>query len=440
MTSGKSLYFSPTGLTDLSLPGKTNLTSSSPVSAHFDVTGYPNLKIFKANETTPADVNYWEAHPFDILKGARGVYCAVHFERRSDTDPYSPSPLTLGLGIRPTKPLQFDESLEVKTQKTDQAITRRSKSDVFNDAYLSFHFALKNSIHMDLGPLSNKTRDAFYDWLSLLQQSMPPIWEIQNLLTALVDNFEGIAESEQNLVKLADTFPPPSDKWSQACEKGLKGMGYTCGLWELFHIMTVGVVEYNLMIYDGDHMIIPVDDVSVTLRNYIENFFACEVCRMNFLHGFDTCARDRCTRLHHEATSQKEWVQLPLWLFEFHNGVNVRLMRERAERENWTPTREDEIKAEWPSREECPKCWREDGGWNEDMVYKFLRTEYWLDDAVAGVYRKELSELEMDEDDEDSMPPIALQLLPIFVTIGVGVGWYVKERERRRTGLHKRVA
>jgi hypothetical protein len=181
-----------------------------------------------------------------------------------------------------------------------------------------------------------------------------------------------------------------------------------------------------------------VDDVAVTLRNYIENFFGCEVCRENFLHGFDTCARDRCSRLHHSADSQSEWEQLPLWLFEVHNGVNVRLMRERSEREKWTPTREDEIKAEWPSRDACPQCWREDGGWNEDVVYRYLRIEYWLDDAISGLYRKQISTTEDEEDSNETTSSFTLPLVLVSGVVLIGIWWYMKEFERRKTGYHKR--
>ena len=317
---------------------------------------------------------------------------------------------------------------------------RRSKADIFNDAHLSFHFALRNSIYMSLGPLSDTARDAFQEWLALLQQALPPTWEIQNLITALVKDFDNICKSEDDLLAVVNRFPPPTEKWSESCTKGVKGMGYTCGLWELFHIMTVGVVEWNLMIYEGDHLITPVDETVVVLRNYIEHFFGCEVCRMNFIHSFDSCAHDRCSRLHHHARTQEEWVQLPLWLFETHNAVNLRLMRERAERENWTPTREDEIKAEWPSRRDCPKCWREDGGWDEEMVYRFLRVEYWLDDAVTVAYREKLRVQDEYYSDDEPMPSVALQLVPLCIVGAMALAWYVNERKRRKTGLHKRIA
>jgi hypothetical protein len=389
-------------------------TEHNNLCRQFDVKGYPQLRLFPSNATEPISVKYWEAHPFEILND---------------------------LGIHPTKALEFDKPVgggRPKDAHTTLTL-HRSKSDLFHDAHLSFHFALKQAIFMDNGPLQNTTKEVFWDWLTLLRQSMPPTWEIQNLLKALLDDFETIVLGEEHLVAVADRFPPPRTTWSQGCSKGEKGMGYTCGLWELFHIMSVGVVEWNLMIYDSEDLIIPVDEVSVTLRNYVEQFFGCEVCRMNFLHGFDSCARDRCTRLHHDAATQNEWVQLPLWLFEFHNGVNVRLLKERAERDVWVPTREDELKVEWPPRAECPKCWRDDGGWNEDMVYKYLRIEYWLDDAIADVYRREL--LESDDDDEEAAmaPPVALQVLPLVILLGLGVAWYVREHKRRQSGRHKRM-
>ena len=104
-------------------------------------------------------------------------------------------------------------------------------------------------------------------------------------------------------------------------------MGYTCGLWQLFHIMSVGVVEYNKHHHHGSlDDLIATRRASETLRNCklvvvdcylyfcachvyhrlifslssfpslldIDHFFQCDVCRMNFLSMYDTCAVSLC--------------------------------------------------------------------------------------------------------------------------------------------------
>jgi hypothetical protein len=124
-------------------------------------------------------------------------------------------------------------------------------------------------------------------------------------------------------------------------------------------------------------MAIGVEEAAVAIRDYVENFFGCEVCRMNFVSAFDSCAHDRCHRLDNNATSMSQWMELPMWLFETHNSVNLRLLREEGERELFYPTRQDELDEEWPARDNCLNCWRDDGGWVGDHVVEQLRLEYW---------------------------------------------------------------
>lgn len=114
-----------------------------------------------------------------------------------------------------------------------------------------------------------------------------------------------------------------------------------------------------------------------TLRDFIAHFFGCEVCKINFLSAYDACAFDRCNRLTDDYAGLPAWQQLPLWLYETHNAVNVRLMREQADRDNKVPSHHDEVAKKWPARIECPKCWLDDDSWDEDAIYKFLRIEYW---------------------------------------------------------------
>jgi hypothetical protein len=153
---------------------------------------------------------------------------------------------------------------------------------------------------------------------------------------------------------------------------------YITGLWELFHIMTVGLVEWNYFSNGDDWSYYRVSQAAKVLRDYVEYFFGCEVCKVNFLHAFDSCEYDRCNRFVRGIGEPNDWMELPIWLFESHNGVNRRLIREKAKRDGKpTPTLEEERAVQWPSKDECPKCWHQDGRWDPDNIFKFLRITYW---------------------------------------------------------------
>ena len=49
----------------------------------------------------------------------------------------------------------------------------------------------------------------------------------------------------------------------------------------------------------------------------------------------------------------------------------------RAEQGLKDPTLKEEQEARWPSKLDCPKCWFDGGGWEEEEVYVFLRGHYW---------------------------------------------------------------
>lgn len=88
------------------------------------------------------------------------------------------------------------------------------------------------------------------------------------------------------------------------------------------------------------------------------------MCRSHFLSIYDSGSFNRKAI---EEQSDSDNHALVLWLWEFHNGVNVRVAMEGAaatalangEEEadfNW-----DKYRSElWPSVEACPECWRMD--------------------------------------------------------------------------------
>jgi hypothetical protein len=297
---------------------------------------------------------------------------------------------TIGVEVDLAEEEKFSAEQEEAMKKQQQVLDKnkdgnsqsyflpRTKTDIYNDAYLSFDFAMRNAIFTGVGPLGNTTVQALEDWLQLLQSALPPLWGLQTMVSDLIENIDDIVWSEKNLLKIVKKHPPKKKSWSRSCTRGDSMAGYTCGLWELFHIVSVGVVEWNdMVIGDDDYSYYRPLQSAETLRNYVEYFFGCEVCRLNFLHAFDACAFDRCNRLTKYVGWLEDWKELPMWLFETHNGVNVRLMRERADQENRVPTRQDEFAVQWPSSSECPMCWHADGRWDPEKVYMFLRLTYW---------------------------------------------------------------
>jgi hypothetical protein len=114
----------------------------------------------------------------------------------------------------------------------------RTKKEIYQDAYLSFDFAMRNAIFVGNDPMTNATQEAFFDFLSMLADVLPPTWQLQWMVEDIVENMDTVLQSEEKLLEIVDKYPPRKKKWSQSCTRGKGGMGYTCGLWQLFHIMT----------------------------------------------------------------------------------------------------------------------------------------------------------------------------------------------------------
>jgi Erv1 / Alr family len=404
-------------------------TAHKKICQKLGIKSYPSVRLFPAGDVNGTEVTYWKLHPFQVLQSL-GVETeelgGSKFSTTSKHDGANPNPISLDSGTKDSR--------------------KRSKEELFSDAMLSFDFSIRNSIFMSTGPLTNKTFHVFYDWLELLQESLPPQWNIHKPIHALIENYDNVSKSEASLVQMLDQHQQPdhSTKWTEACTHGDNFAGYTCGLWELFHIMTIGVVEWNNVV-TNEWSLIPINHAADTLHDYIANFFACDVCRKNFMTEYDACAHERCTRL--ASSHAKDWKQLPLWLWEMHNSVNVRLVKEQAERDGKLETEEDEIRVQWPSRLDCPQCWGKDGAWDEDFIYKYIRMEYWPEDTASASFRRELQlsmptpELEESIEDNSSSAfrlPLAFSIIPLLIMITATIAHCIRKRKRDVTGRHKK--
>jgi hypothetical protein len=195
-----------------------------------DVHNYPRVKLFLDGSQEGIEIPHKNVHPFEVLK-------------RIGTDKMAKDmaglPITDGTWGK-------DDDVEETIPDSAAALLAsdgsfwipRTKQEIYHDAYLSFDFAMRNGIFTQTDPLSDEAKEAFFDFVSLLAEVLPPTWRLQWMISEIVEQQETVLDSEESLFQILDKYPPQKKKWSKACTRGKGSMGYTCGLWQLFHIMT----------------------------------------------------------------------------------------------------------------------------------------------------------------------------------------------------------
>ena len=134
--------------------------------------------------------------------------------------------------------------------------------------------------------------------------------------------------------------------------------GYPCGLWTMFHMLTVNFALEPNKVPQADFS----QDPAAVLRamhGYIGTFFGCADCAAHFV---EIAGKNRIF----DARSRDEAV---LWLWRAHNEVNARLSGDATE----DP---EHKKIQYPAAEHCPACRYVNGSWNEEEVLQYLRTKY----------------------------------------------------------------
>ncbi|XP_015666756.1 sulfhydryl oxidase 1 [Protobothrops mucrosquamatus] len=203
------------------------------------------------------------------------------------------------------------------------------------------------------------------DFLSVLVQHFAGRLVVKNYLYNLdlwLRPKTNISRSEwEDALRNKKEFPnatlPEKTHWIGCQGSKSTPRGFSCGLWTLFHHLTVQAACQKQPTSLGTPEVLP------TMRRYIRNFFACRDCAEHF----EAMAAESM----HEVKNRDQAV---LWLWSRHNRVNARLAVTETEDPKFP-------KIQWPPKSLCPSCHytSTDGGksmWDENRVLMFLKWHF----------------------------------------------------------------
>ncbi|XP_058494792.1 sulfhydryl oxidase 1 [Solea solea] len=212
-------------------------------------------------------------------------------------------------------------------------------------------------------------------------------------------SYEAFKEILDNSAQSPDSALPESERWVGCQGSQPYFRGYPCGVWTLFHVLTVQANNAN----GSDPQ-----EVLRAMRGYVRRFFGCRYCADHFEH------------MAEESMSEVGTLSSAvLWLWFSHNSVNNRIAGSMSEDPEFP-------KIQWPSPETCPSCHgvsrSGDHKWNMDQVLSFLMFHFssdriltdYLDDE-SHVLRKQRKK-QVDRRAREA-PDLAMPSLPLQSTV-----------------------
>lgn len=252
--------------------------------------------------------------------------------------------------------------IDMTTKLYNLLFQKTQASDDFpNTVYLSdLEATLKYSLDHEIvmrSVISNESLDALKSYLELLVDYFPSTLRgkkaIKLVLESIQNNKTVSGKKLGNFISKYEMVLNPfvtKQHWI-GCE-GSNPMyrRYPCGLWTLFHTLTVQASLKDLGTFNGVQVL-------ETIAGYVKHFFGCTDCSEHFLK--------MATTINSNVSSLDDAV---LWLWSAHNQVNQRLAGDVTEDPMYP-------KVLFPLKVHCEKC-RQDDEWNNEEVLKYLKKMY----------------------------------------------------------------
>lgn len=205
--------------------------------------------------------------------------------------------------------------------------------------------------------ITGEALDALKSYLELLTDYFPSSMRGKKFIKLILENVQSnntvSGEELGNFVDKYELFLNPyvtKHMWI-GCE-GSASMyrRYPCGLWTLFHTLTVQASLKDSSTFNGVQVL-------ETIAGYVKHFFGCTDCSEHFMQ--------MATTIKSNVSSLDDAV---LWLWSAHNQVNQRLAGDVTE-DPMHP------KVLFPLKVHCETCYQDDE-WNTTEVLKYLKKMY----------------------------------------------------------------
>ncbi|TPP58398.1 Sulfhydryl oxidase [Fasciola gigantica] len=233
------------------------------------------------------------------------------------------------------------------------------------DIFLSLSEVLFSDVSM-VDNIQGENLAALKEFLRMLISLLPASDHYLHKLNELsrwVDKQTSFTGSQWSDYLVNSNFPKYSGQYDLCRSTLPKYHGYPCGLWLMFHALTVSHYEKS-----ATGMDLPVDIVAHAMNRFIPRFFSCQICAFHFaensaniVHPGESILPPRAspdsTDFTYNASVLKELPPPPkdarteiLWLNAVHNRVNRKLMGSPTD-DPFAP------KLIYPPRWLCSTCW-----------------------------------------------------------------------------------
>lgn len=412
-----------------------------------NIRSYPVIRAFAAHSENPIPLEIFTLKTID-----QALNLGIHISIAQPEVSVGVESATMGLAMG--EPRQDEHVTKLDILGATMNNMRRTRTDVYKDAALSFTHSLEHHIYADdQQSLTPEQAAAFSEWLDLLYWTLPPTWMLHALINDLRQNINNVVQSKRALLQIVEMHygvvhesSNRNVQWSNTCRRKGDEEGFSCGLWCLFHIMSIGVSERHRAVLGGRDRV-STKHAAKTLRDYVEHFGSwCPECRDEFIRSFDSCAYNRCRRFRQFTSGKKppaetSWKEFPIWVWQVHNGINEQIVSNTI----WSEHRRKATStllaaARWPSKSSCPSCSNARGRWDEEQVLSSLKDEYWpggiLNFRYVVLDKKNGTQ---DESRETSSERLLYSgILLLLALLAYAFSRFNRRLQLRKTGYHKK--